>query len=91
MSNDFDMSYRTAHKEAWSYYKIEEFEKSLSVMKNYLETGLYDDLHLMEAKSFMGLIYSSLNRLGFYPVITDTSKKRHNVPIRSVHDQAKTI
>ena len=29
--------------------------------------------------------------LGFYPVFTDTSKKRHTMPMRSVHDQAKKI
>jgi len=28
---------------------------------------------------------------GFYPDFTDTSIKRHNVPIRSVHDQTKKI
>jgi hypothetical protein len=29
--------------------------------------------------------------VGFYPDFTDTSIKRHNVPIRSVHDQTKKI
>ena len=29
--------------------------------------------------------------IGFYPDFTDTSIKRHNVPIRSVHDQTKKI
>jgi PAS domain S-box-containing protein len=29
--------------------------------------------------------------MGFYPDFTDTSIKRHNVPIRSVHDQTKKI
>ncbi|WP_417438451.1 hypothetical protein [Idiomarina sp.] len=30
-------------------------------------------------------------RLGFYPDFTDTSIKRHNMPIRSVHDQTKKV
>jgi len=41
-------------------------------------------------------LYSSESRslsvpMGFYPDFTDTSIKRHNVPIRSVHDQTKKI
>jgi len=29
--------------------------------------------------------------LGFYPEITDTFKKRHSMPLRSVHEQTKKI
>jgi len=36
-------------------------------------------------------ILDSFKAKGFYPDFTDTSKTRHNMPIRSVHDQTKKV
>ncbi|AAV82450.1 UNVERIFIED_ORG: uncharacterized protein DUF4433 [Idiomarina abyssalis] len=61
------------------------------------EAGLnyvYTDSH---AYSALANYYSDLNSIrtidwdGFYPDFTDTSKTRHNMPIRSVHDQTKKV
>ncbi|GEM_PF-6705990 len=70
------------HKEVHTH-QLHGFIAPLSQYLNpYSHKGLKQQIH----SAFWERI-----REGFYPNFTDTSKKRHTMPIRSVHDQTQTI
>jgi len=74
------------------------YAKLVQHLPNYLvlKVPAYNTCHFRKPRYDLKVIDTipaddEIYKNGFYPDFTDTSIKRHNMPIRSVHDQTKKV
>ncbi|NQZ03488.1 hypothetical protein [Idiomarina sp.] len=69
---------------------IDDWVAPITALCSYHSMGLDKSIDEPAKKNIENLLLLTSFE-GFYPDFTDTSKTRHNMPIRSVHDQTKKV